>query len=115
MLSVAVESQKSKAVVHGIIAGIPVPFPIPMEDGCKSGIKCPIHTQQSYHYVNALPVKSEYPSVSCLQSFYTVLRKSYQILLIYLHITVMQTANISSAITKKLCNSLQSITNTTVI
>lgn len=65
MLSVtAVESQTSKAVVHGIIAGVPVPFPIPMEDGCKSGIQCPIQKQQNYHYVNALPVKSEYPAVS---------------------------------------------------
>lgn len=61
---VGVVSQTSKAVVHGIIAGVPVPFPIPMEDGCKSGIQCPIQKQQSYHYVNALPVKSEYPSVS---------------------------------------------------
>ncbi|XP_041809446.1 NPC intracellular cholesterol transporter 2-like [Chelmon rostratus] len=59
----AVESQTSKAVVHGIIAGVPVPFPIPMEDGCKSGIQCPIQKQQNYHYVNALPVKSEYPAI----------------------------------------------------
>uniref|UniRef100_H2VC09 NPC intracellular cholesterol transporter 2 n=3 Tax=Takifugu TaxID=31032 RepID=H2VC09_TAKRU len=61
--SSTVESQKSKAVVHGIVAGIPIPFPIPLEDGCKSGIKCPIHVQQSYHYVNSLPVKTEYPAI----------------------------------------------------
>jgi len=59
----AVESQTSKAVVHGIIAGVPVPFPIPIEDGCKSGIHCPIEKQLVYHYVNALPVKSEYPAI----------------------------------------------------
>lgn len=58
-----VESQTSKAVVHGIIAGIPVPYSIPTEDGCKSGIKCPIQKQQTYHYVNCLPVKAEYPSI----------------------------------------------------
>uniref|UniRef100_A0A3B4YV87 NPC intracellular cholesterol transporter 2 n=1 Tax=Seriola lalandi dorsalis TaxID=1841481 RepID=A0A3B4YV87_SERLL len=58
-----VESQTSKAVVHGIIAGVPVPFPIPIEDGCKSGIQCPIKKQQSYHYLNSLPVKSEYPAI----------------------------------------------------
>ncbi|KAG7510865.1 hypothetical protein JOB18_034015 [Solea senegalensis] len=61
--SSAVESQTSAAVVHGVVAGIPVPFPIPVEDGCKSGIQCPIQKQQSYHYLNSLPVKSEYPSI----------------------------------------------------
>ncbi|KAM7402968.1 hypothetical protein PAMA_003748 [Pampus argenteus] len=61
--SSAVESQTSKAVVHGIIAGVPVPFPIPIEDGCKSGIQCPIQKQLNYHYLTSLPVKSEYPAI----------------------------------------------------
>uniref|UniRef100_A0AAQ6IMR3 NPC intracellular cholesterol transporter 2 n=1 Tax=Anabas testudineus TaxID=64144 RepID=A0AAQ6IMR3_ANATE len=59
-----VDSQASKAVVHGIIAGVHVPFPIPNDDGCKSGIQCPINKQKTYQYVATLPVKSEYPSVS---------------------------------------------------
>ncbi|XP_036398568.1 NPC intracellular cholesterol transporter 2-like [Megalops cyprinoides] len=59
----AVESQTSKAVVHGVIAGVPIPFPIPVEDGCKSGIVCPIQKEKSYSYVNQLPVKPEYPSI----------------------------------------------------
>lgn len=58
------QSQGSKAVVHGIVMGIPVPFPIPESDGCKSGITCPIEKNKTYNYVNKLPVKSEYPSVS---------------------------------------------------
>lgn len=61
-----VDTPKSTAVVHGIIAAIPVPFPIPVEDGCKSGIQCPIQKQQMYHYVATLPVKSEYPAVSAV-------------------------------------------------
>ncbi|XP_042356643.1 NPC intracellular cholesterol transporter 2-like [Plectropomus leopardus] len=61
--SSAVESQTSTAVVHGVIAGVPVPFPIPIEDGCKSGIKCPIQKQQKYNYVTALPVKTQYPAI----------------------------------------------------
>uniref|UniRef100_A0A3Q2GUW1 NPC intracellular cholesterol transporter 2 n=1 Tax=Equus caballus TaxID=9796 RepID=A0A3Q2GUW1_HORSE len=56
------QSQSSKAVVHGIVLGVPVPFPIPEPDGCKSGISCPIQKDKSYNYVNKLPVKSEYPS-----------------------------------------------------
>ncbi|XP_057715538.1 NPC intracellular cholesterol transporter 2-like [Corythoichthys intestinalis] len=59
----AVQSQTSKAVVHGVIAGVPVPFPIPVADGCKCGISCPIQKQQSYHYVNQLPVKTDYPAI----------------------------------------------------
>ena len=51
-------------MVHGIVMGIPVPFPIPESDGCKSGIRCPIEKDKTYNYVNKLPVKSEYPSVS---------------------------------------------------
>ncbi|TMS21085.1 NPC intracellular cholesterol transporter 2 [Larimichthys crocea] len=58
-----VVSQTSTAVVHGVIAGVPIPFPIPIEDGCKSGIQCPIQMKQQYHYLNSLPVKSEYPSI----------------------------------------------------
>ncbi|XP_007252570.2 NPC intracellular cholesterol transporter 2 [Astyanax mexicanus] len=58
-----VDSQTSKALVHGVIAGVPVPYPIPEEDGCKSGIKCPIQKQKSYSYINELPVKAEYPSI----------------------------------------------------
>nr|XP_042108709.1 NPC intracellular cholesterol transporter 2 isoform X1 [Ovis aries]XP_042108710.1 NPC intracellular cholesterol transporter 2 isoform X1 [Ovis aries] len=57
------QSQSSKAVVHGIVMGIPVPFPIPESDGCKSGIRCPIEKDKTYNYVNKLPVKSEYPSI----------------------------------------------------
>ncbi|XP_053191377.1 NPC intracellular cholesterol transporter 2-like [Scomber japonicus] len=61
--SSAVDSQTSKATVHGVIAGVPVPYPIPNDDGCKSGIQCPIKKQPNYHYVNSLPVKSEYPAI----------------------------------------------------
>ncbi|KAG7280694.1 hypothetical protein CRUP_004494 [Coryphaenoides rupestris] len=60
------QCQTSKAIVHGVIAGVPIPFPIPIEDGCKSGIVCPIQKETSYHYVNDLPVKSEYPCIKLL-------------------------------------------------
>jgi Niemann-Pick C2 protein len=51
-------------LVHGILEGIRVPFPIPEPDGCKSGINCPIQKDKVYSYLNKLPVKNEYPSVS---------------------------------------------------
>uniref|UniRef100_A0A4W3I6I8 NPC intracellular cholesterol transporter 2 n=1 Tax=Callorhinchus milii TaxID=7868 RepID=A0A4W3I6I8_CALMI len=59
-------SQTSKAVVHGVLAKLPIPFPIPNNDGCKSGIVCPIKKDQKYNYINALPVKSDYPSIKLL-------------------------------------------------
>ncbi|KAG5857543.1 NPC intracellular cholesterol transporter 2-like [Anguilla rostrata] len=59
-------SQTSKAVVHGVIAGIPVPFSIPNDDGCTSGVVCPIQKAKTYSYVNQLPVKSTYPSIKLL-------------------------------------------------
>ncbi|XP_065144632.1 NPC intracellular cholesterol transporter 2 [Paramisgurnus dabryanus] len=58
-----VVSQTSKAIVHGEIARVPVPFPIPIDDGCKSGIQCPIKEKLTYSYVNQLPVKSVYPEI----------------------------------------------------
>lgn len=51
-------------MVNGILIGVRVPFPIPEPDGCKSGINCPIQKDKVYSYLNKLPVKSEYPSVS---------------------------------------------------
>ncbi|XP_037688228.1 NPC intracellular cholesterol transporter 2 [Choloepus didactylus] len=58
-----IQSQNSTALVYGIVFGFEVPFMIPEPDGCKSGIKCPILKDQTYTYLNKLPVKSEYPSV----------------------------------------------------
>lgn len=57
------QSHTSVAVVHGIVLGVPVPFPIPESDGCKSGISCPIQKDKTYSYMNKLPVKNEYPSI----------------------------------------------------
>ncbi|XP_005986632.1 NPC intracellular cholesterol transporter 2 [Latimeria chalumnae] len=61
--SSSAQSTNSKAIVHGILAGVPIPFPIPNSDGCKSGIVCPIKPGEVYHYLNELPVKKEYPSI----------------------------------------------------
>ncbi|XP_004612341.1 NPC intracellular cholesterol transporter 2 [Sorex araneus] len=57
------DSQNSTALVHGILLGVAIPFPIPEPNGCKSGITCPIQKGQTYSYLNKLPVKSEYPSI----------------------------------------------------
>uniref|UniRef100_A0A0A1WCA7 NPC intracellular cholesterol transporter 2 n=1 Tax=Echis coloratus TaxID=64175 RepID=A0A0A1WCA7_ECHCO len=61
-----IESQGSKAKVYGEMMFVDVPFPLEEPDGCKSGIKCPIHNGQTYSYLNKLPVKSEYPSIKLI-------------------------------------------------
>ncbi|XP_069771573.1 uncharacterized protein [Narcine bancroftii] len=56
-------SETSKANVYGILSGIHLPFPLPIDDGCKSGIQCPIRKNQKYNYLNSLQIKNEYPSI----------------------------------------------------
>eukprot|EP00795_Rhopilema_esculentum_P002538 gene2538-733_t len=55
---------KVKAIVHGVIAGIPVPFPITGDDGCQnSGLTCPLKGGVEVKYSKAIPVLSQYPSM----------------------------------------------------
>ncbi|XP_046431229.1 NPC intracellular cholesterol transporter 2 homolog a-like [Neodiprion virginianus] len=56
-----------KAVVHGTVMIVPIPFDLPNADACqysKSGITCPMRKGQSYKYKAELPVSTRYPSVS---------------------------------------------------
>ncbi|XP_078263007.1 NPC intracellular cholesterol transporter 2-like isoform X1 [Rhinoraja longicauda] len=57
------DSATSKAEVRGIVAGVSLPFKLPNDDGCKSGIHCPIRKNQKYNYINTLVIKSMYPSI----------------------------------------------------
>ncbi|XP_032883541.1 NPC intracellular cholesterol transporter 2-like [Amblyraja radiata] len=57
------DTLSSKAEVRGILAGLPVPFNLPNDDGCKSGIHCPIRKNQKCNYINTLLIKSMYPSI----------------------------------------------------
>uniref|UniRef100_UPI00358FFB9A NPC intracellular cholesterol transporter 2 n=1 Tax=Myxine glutinosa TaxID=7769 RepID=UPI00358FFB9A len=58
-----VDSTKCEAKVYGVVDRIPIPFPIPVTDGCKSGINCPIKAGQTYSYISTLPVKLKYPDL----------------------------------------------------
>lgn len=61
------------AVVHGIIMGVPVAFPVPNPDGCvNSGISCPIRDGSSYVYQATLPILKKYPRVRVNTSVPTV-------------------------------------------
>lgn len=58
------EVDKVQSLVHGVILGIPIPFPLPNPDACKdSGLTCPLEKDKNYEYVTTLPVLSTYPKV----------------------------------------------------
>ncbi|KDR22662.1 protein NPC2 homolog [Zootermopsis nevadensis] len=52
------------ADVHGIIQGIPIPWPVQNPDACKSsGLKCPLEPGKNYHYTATFPIKTSYPTM----------------------------------------------------
>jgi len=57
-------SNAGTSVVHGIIAGIRVPFALSNPDVCKdSGVSCPLQTGTTYKYMTQIFVKTIYPSI----------------------------------------------------
>ena len=52
-----------KASVHGLIGSLPVPFHIPIDNGCISGVPCPVKVGDVDHYKSFIPVLTSYPSV----------------------------------------------------
>ncbi|CAF2086594.1 unnamed protein product [Rotaria magnacalcarata] len=57
-------SNSVKVSIHGVISGIPIPFPLPDPDACKLGIACPVNEHDVYTASLALDVLSSYPSLS---------------------------------------------------
>lgn len=58
------ELSELKAVVHGIILGMEVPFKLPNDDGCKdSGLECPLAADTEFKYTATLPVLKQYPKM----------------------------------------------------
>ena len=54
-----------KSVVHGIIDGVPISFPIKPSDACKN-MPCPIAKGATVTYQNIIFIAPEYPKVYCL-------------------------------------------------
>ncbi|KAH9502302.1 NPC intracellular cholesterol transporter 2 a [Bulinus truncatus] len=51
--------------VFGIVADIPVNFPLPNPDGCKdSGVNCPLVKGQTYTYTSSFDVLNLYPQIT---------------------------------------------------
>lgn len=54
-----------KTHVYGIVAGVPVPYSLPNENGCLNcNLNCPLAADTSNSYINIFPVLKSYPVVS---------------------------------------------------
>ena len=57
-------SSKVQVSIHGVIAGVPVPFPLNNSDACTLGVKCPVNPNDDNIASLALPVLTTYPAIS---------------------------------------------------
>ena len=60
----AENSNSAKTVVHGIIGGVPVPFPVPADCCANKNLKCPITSGTTDIYTNSIFCSPQYPKVS---------------------------------------------------
>ncbi|KAK3605508.1 hypothetical protein CHS0354_004060 [Potamilus streckersoni] len=57
-------SDKATSVVHGIIGGIPVPFPLGNPDACTGcNLDCPLVNGKNYQFMTTLAVLKSYPQI----------------------------------------------------
>lgn len=82
---IEVESKKYTSVLHGIIGGVPVPFPV--SQGLISG---PINANSKIVYLNALKVEQSYPKVN-LMYFMHYLYVFYMHLLLFQYFALLNT------------------------
>ena len=53
------------AAVHGIIQGLPIPWPLHDPNACHlSGLTCPLQPGNNYHYTTIISVLKTYPKIS---------------------------------------------------
>ncbi|UJR30937.1 hypothetical protein I4U23_018449 [Adineta vaga] len=57
-------SKTASVSIHGVIGGIPIPFPLSDPNACNMGVKCPINADDTNIATMSLPVLSSYPSLS---------------------------------------------------
>ncbi|KAF8784825.1 NPC intracellular cholesterol transporter 2 homolog a-like [Argiope bruennichi] len=58
------DSETLKTVVHGIIGGVALPFPVQNPNACESSdIECPLQTGQTYSYGYEIEVRKSYPAL----------------------------------------------------
>lgn len=62
--------KSATAVVHGIVFGVPMPFPLDNPDACKnSGMTCPLGPGKQYTYTNNVYVQPKYPTMKLVVKY----------------------------------------------
>ncbi|GFS39125.1 NPC intracellular cholesterol transporter 2 [Nephila pilipes] len=59
------DSENLKTVIHGVIGGFPIPFPLPNANACEhSDVECPLQTDETYTYGFEFEVSNSYPKIN---------------------------------------------------
>lgn len=81
--------ERVKSIVHGVILGIPIAFPLPNPDACvDSGLTCPLEKDKEYEYLTTLPVLGSYPKVG-EYSFFVFVQIQSRSLISFLQLKVL--------------------------
>lgn len=89
---------KATAVVHGVIAGVPIPFKIPNADGCKnSNLACPLASGSSNQYKTSIYVDPSYPKVRLVVKWELQDQNSNDIFCIELPAAIVDSTSSSSS------------------
>ena len=71
---------KLTSVVHGIIAGVPVKFPLGNPDACSGcNVTCPVQKGKHYNYAPVIHVLDSYPSVSSSMFYEVWMHSDWQV------------------------------------
>lgn len=77
--------KSATAVVHGIVFGVPMPFPLDNPDACKnSGMTCPLGPGKQYTYTNNVYVQPKYPTVRMMTQQFNFL--IFGLVSMYIHV-----------------------------
>ncbi|CAL1282632.1 unnamed protein product [Larinioides sclopetarius] len=58
------DTETLKTVIHGIIGGVALPFPVQNPNACEhSAIECPLQSGQTYNYGYEIEVRRAYPAL----------------------------------------------------
>ncbi|XP_063691959.1 NPC intracellular cholesterol transporter 2-like [Bolinopsis microptera] len=79
-----------KALLYGVISGIPIPFPLPQPDGCVAcGNVCPISAATDSTYSAALKVESAYPAIKIVSRWILQDQDSVKVICIEIPVVII--------------------------
>lgn len=74
-----VDVEKLTVKAYGVIAGMPLPYPLPQSDACSAGVHCPLKSGVEATYSQVFNVQRGYPSLS-LKVKWTMLNEKNELI-----------------------------------